>query len=977
MADKNTEELSKQITRLESSVKAMTGSFKDGSSKIKEGFSDLGAGGGPLSILVDELKGVTKKFQAIGKIFSGTFEVITSPGSAFAEALGFGSKEEREQKKRDQNQEDNTKATKENTKELKKFNKKGILGAGGPSGGRAGGAAVGEIGGGLIRGLGSLIVPTLIGAGVVFGLKKWWEDDVKDDLYKDFPVDDLVGGKKPWWERFNFLKGRLRTNDDSLEDLKKDLLRGQGFSVGVDMPKSSQDLLTSQGKRFERFAEYFTPVAAGVTEQTLQKYITSGYSNIQDVKSFISGPRKLREIAAGVYVDAEIYDNTGKQVVFKDIKSNEGGNVDQFTNKNGKVDYTGNRPRVGGVDGKGGMLELIHPNELIIDLSKPVNFDELGNALVTTKSGKKLALTRDEYAQLATRQTGGAGLARGLGFYNPTSNFFTGDDLIGYANYFNQELSNIGGGGFGGAKSFMIGDEDQLALGITATKAVDLMKTTGIRNVSMLDPKMITKDGFFNQRFNAPGMRTTNMKGPFSIFSSFGSYNTNLDLVNKNKFSGLGSFDDARRSGMFKPGQVVPGSYKNLIGLNNSRLGDRILGMKKFGKLSYLNPLANVASASMIVMDNYNSFDSRMDAIDKFEATETFGPASTGIYDELRNIITIKTYEDGLQDGARLFGTQAAIGAGVRMGVQQTGRFLARNTIKSAPIYAASLSTAIQSGGTSLGIAGVTAMKDIILSGLGGIVAGTAAFFAIQKFFNVLSQFDVITSIYMIASYRGDEYDELKKAIADSQILATSKEIQEFMMHVENIRGTNQKNRNNPRFFLSEPIISPGAQGSDKIGNVLGRKNRGGFGTLSISQLAMGIGVPEEYLVMDESGFYYVGPGIDVMGKPRTHFLHQGDGPILLNPDMTVDDFKNFYGIEFQRGNPPPNFMRNLTDSLFGAVPGYDFEQNRVQDQGFSKGMPVINVEGNQDSVFIDMPDDTDDKELSSSKQDNSGRVSP
>ena len=84
----------------------------------------------------------------------------------------------------------------------------------------------------------------------------------------------------------------------------------------------------------------------------------------------------------------------------------------------------------------------------------------------------------------------------------------------------------------------MIGDEDQLALGITATKAIDLMKTTGIRNVSMLDPKMITKDGFFNQRFNAPGMRTTNMKGPFSIFSSFGSYNTNLDLVNKNKFSG-------------------------------------------------------------------------------------------------------------------------------------------------------------------------------------------------------------------------------------------------------------------------------------------------------------------------------------------------------------------------------------------------------------------------------------------------------
>ena len=969
MADKNTEELSKQITRLESSVKAMTGSFKDGSSKIKEGFSDLGAGGGPLSILVDELKGVTKKFQAIGKIFSGTFEVITSPGSAFAEALGFGSKEEREQKKRDQNQEDNTKATKENTKELKKFNKRGILGTGVGGGRNSGAAIAGDIGGGLIRGLGSILAPTLIGAGIVLGLKKWWEGGPKDELVKD-----LTGGNTPWWEKLQFWKGRLRVNDES--EILKDLERTSGFSSGLNLNQSQQDRLKAQGKIFSKYAEYFTPVAAGVTEQTLKDYITKGYSNIKDVKSFISGPRKLREISPGVYVDAEIYDNTGKQVVFKDIKSNEGGNINEFTNKNGQVDYTGNRPRNGGVDGKGGMLELIHPNELIIDLSKPVDYDLFGNILVTTKSGQKRALTRDEYAQQLTQQ-GGVGLARMLGAYNTGPIFVDGDSVLGYASYFNQELSSIDSGGFGGAKSFLIGDEDQFASGIAFTKSIDLLKSTGIRNVSMLTPDMITKQGTFNQKFNAPGMKTTNMKGPFSIFGGFGSYNTNLDLVNKNKFRGLSAFEDAAKSGIIKPGQVVPGQYKNLIGLNNSRIGDRIMGMKKFGKLSYLNPLANVAATSMIIMDSYSDYNSRMDAIDRFEAVEAFGPATTGIYDELRTIITIKSIEDGSQDAIRLFASQAALGAGVRMGVQQSGRVLARNTIKSAPIYAAAGATAMYSGGTSLAVALVQGGKDLFVSALAGIAAGTAAYFAVQKLMNIITQFDLVTSIYMIAAYRGDEYNALKQAIAESQILSSSQEIQEFMKHVENIRGSNQTNYSNPRYFLSQPIISPDAQGSDKIGNILGRVNKGGFGTVSAAQLAMNLGIPEEYLIYDESGqFYYVGPGIDVTATPRTSILQSGNkGPVLLHPDMTVDYLKRHYGIEFQSGNAPPNFIRNLTDSLFGIVPGYDYEKNRVQDIGMINGSrPIINVEGNQDSVFIDMPDDTSDKELSSSRQDNSGR---
>jgi len=106
------------------------------------------------------------------------------------------------------------------------------------------------------------------------------------------------------------------------EELANDLKRNPGFTIGLEMSQSSQDILKTQGKVFAKYAEYFTPLAAGVTEQNLSEYVMSGSEFIKDKKTFLSGPRQLTEICPGVYVDAEIYNNTGKQVVFKDIKSN-------------------------------------------------------------------------------------------------------------------------------------------------------------------------------------------------------------------------------------------------------------------------------------------------------------------------------------------------------------------------------------------------------------------------------------------------------------------------------------------------------------------------------------------------------------------------------------------------------------------------------------------------------------------------------
>ena len=110
------------------------------------------------------------------------------------------------------------------------------------------------------------------------------------------------------------------------EEIANDLKRNPGFTTGLTMEDVSKEILEkqlkAQGKTFEKYINYFVPVAAGITEKTLDDYISSGSNFIKDRKSFISGPRPLTEISDGVFIDREIYRATGQKVIFKNIKSN-------------------------------------------------------------------------------------------------------------------------------------------------------------------------------------------------------------------------------------------------------------------------------------------------------------------------------------------------------------------------------------------------------------------------------------------------------------------------------------------------------------------------------------------------------------------------------------------------------------------------------------------------------------------------------
>ena len=112
------------------------------------------------------------------------------------------------------------------------------------------------------------------------------------------------------------------------EEIANDLKRNPGFTTGLTMEDVSKEILEkqlkAQGKTFEKYINYFVPVAAGITEKTLDDYISSGSNFIKDRKSFISGPRPLTEISDGVFVDRQIYHATGQKVIFKNVKSNMG-----------------------------------------------------------------------------------------------------------------------------------------------------------------------------------------------------------------------------------------------------------------------------------------------------------------------------------------------------------------------------------------------------------------------------------------------------------------------------------------------------------------------------------------------------------------------------------------------------------------------------------------------------------------------------
>ncbi len=61
--------------------------FQDGVGQIKEGFAGLGAGLGPLTVIVDFVKGFVSKIGNIFQIFKGFFQILMSIPRAIANAF--------------------------------------------------------------------------------------------------------------------------------------------------------------------------------------------------------------------------------------------------------------------------------------------------------------------------------------------------------------------------------------------------------------------------------------------------------------------------------------------------------------------------------------------------------------------------------------------------------------------------------------------------------------------------------------------------------------------------------------------------------------------------------------------------------------------------------------------------------------------------------------------------------------------------
>ena len=74
--------------------------FQDGVGQIKEGFSGLGAGLGPLTVIVDFVKGFASKIGNIFQIFKGLFQILMSIPRAIANAFKKNKDEEKDKDKK-------------------------------------------------------------------------------------------------------------------------------------------------------------------------------------------------------------------------------------------------------------------------------------------------------------------------------------------------------------------------------------------------------------------------------------------------------------------------------------------------------------------------------------------------------------------------------------------------------------------------------------------------------------------------------------------------------------------------------------------------------------------------------------------------------------------------------------------------------------------------------------------------------------
>ena len=98
--------------------------FQDGVGQIKEGFAGLGAGLGPLQVVVDFVKGIGSKIGSLFTIFKGLFNIIMSIPKAIGEA--FRKKDKEDEKKNKDDKKEDEKKDKKDKKDRDKKHKEGL-----------------------------------------------------------------------------------------------------------------------------------------------------------------------------------------------------------------------------------------------------------------------------------------------------------------------------------------------------------------------------------------------------------------------------------------------------------------------------------------------------------------------------------------------------------------------------------------------------------------------------------------------------------------------------------------------------------------------------------------------------------------------------------------------------------------------------------------------------------------------------------
>ena len=101
--------------------------FQDGVGSIKEGFAGLGAGLGPLTVIVDFVKGFVSKIGNIFQIFKGLFQILMSIPRAIANAFKKNKDEEKDKDKKlekDKDKKDKKKQKEQDKKDKASLNER-------------------------------------------------------------------------------------------------------------------------------------------------------------------------------------------------------------------------------------------------------------------------------------------------------------------------------------------------------------------------------------------------------------------------------------------------------------------------------------------------------------------------------------------------------------------------------------------------------------------------------------------------------------------------------------------------------------------------------------------------------------------------------------------------------------------------------------------------------------------------------------